>query len=206
MERIIEIQNNILTINQDLKYGYAGEVWDAALVLSYFLKNDKTHEYFPLNNKVILELGAGTGICGLVTTYFNPNLVILTDKEDNVPILIKNYEANKNSIKTEVRIIPLDWNNKEHYNGIKEKIDYILCSDLIWNMDYFNSLLNTLDYFYNDDTIIIMSYTYRKDSDSEFFKMFKERYWNIEKIPEDLYDEDYRSDDIILLKVKKFIK
>ena len=42
LSRRIPIGSNELVINQNLSYGYAGEVWDAALVFSYFLINKKS--------------------------------------------------------------------------------------------------------------------------------------------------------------------
>jgi predicted nicotinamide N-methyase len=203
MERIIEVENKRMTIHQDFEYGYAGEIWDAALVFTYFISKEKAQILFPLKSKIILELGAGTGICGLITGLFEPKLIILTDKEENLPLLKKNHQLNKDIMASEVKVLPLDWNNKNHYSQIKENIDYIIASDVIWNFNYFDALLNAFYYFYRDDTIILLSYTYRKPEDAEFFKILKERGWVLEKIPEELYDETYKSHDILLLTMRK---
>ncbi len=60
--REIEIFNCSLNIYQ----AYIGDVgcvvWDAALVLAKYLEQTRKED---LNNKKVLELGAGTGIVGL---------------------------------------------------------------------------------------------------------------------------------------------
>ena len=60
--REIEIFNSTLSIHQ----AYIGDVgcvvWDAALVLAKYLEKTRKTD---LNNRTVLELGAGTGIVGL---------------------------------------------------------------------------------------------------------------------------------------------
>ena len=93
--RTIEIGNNELIINQNLDYGYAGEVWDAALVLSYFLINPKSQSVINPKDKIILELGSGTGIIGLITGFLGAKKIILTDKGGCTKLISENYETNK---------------------------------------------------------------------------------------------------------------
>jgi hypothetical protein len=83
-----EEEGKKLIIKQNLDIGYAGEVWDASLVLIYFFKkqnklfkdlisnknykstkdpnfiNDSKKIIFVPKDKIILELGAATGVNG----------------------------------------------------------------------------------------------------------------------------------------------
>lgn len=213
ISREIEIKPDTnVEIVQDLAYGYAGEVWDAALVLSHFLVNkNKKHKFSDsFENKVILELGAGTGINGLVVAAsLKPRKVYLTDKEENLGIIKKNYEINK--VKglidsgTEVAILPLNWTKKEDWDVINGKIDIIICSDLVWNKDYFQPLIEVLDYFtVIDHTEVLLCYQYRQKSDIEFFNMLKsENKFTVERLPDEWLDEEYRSEDIFIVMIRK---
>ena len=204
--RIIEIDDACLKIIQDLSYGYAGEVWDAALVLTNFIINKDNKHTFSFQNKIVLELGSGTGICGLTAAMKSAKKVFITDKE--IGLIKTNYEENKYIYpsSTEVEVIQLDWTKKEDYEKIQDNIDYIICSDIIWRPELFTSIINTLDHFTNIfDTQIIFCYQYRKKSDLEFFNNLKEDKdkWKIEMLPESVLDGEYRADDIMILRINK---
>jgi predicted nicotinamide N-methyase len=216
--RIIEIdlENNYkeLEILQDTSFGYAGEVWDAALVLSHFLINKSKKHNFSLKGKKILELGSGTGIGGLMCSSLGAKKVYLTDKDENLEILKKNLELNKSKgiipNDCEVVIARLDWSKKEEYTSAKfipkdESFDLILCSDLIWNLNYFDDLKDVINYFArNESTEVLMAYQYRQRSDIDFFNKMKEgNQWKVERVPESWLDEEYRSEDILIVMMKK---
>jgi len=204
--RVIDINNYQLNICQDLSYGYAGEVWDGALVLTHFIINKDNNHSINFENKTILELGSGTGICGLTAAMKNAKKVYITDKE--IGLANSNYLSNISIFPTcsEVKILPLDWTKKEEYKKIEEKFDFILCSDIIWKPDLFTDIINVMDtYTIAHHTQIILVYTYREQRDMNFFKKLKEDTgkWLIDVIPENCLDEDYRADDIVMLKIVK---
>jgi predicted nicotinamide N-methyase len=206
--RKIEIDENAteVEISQNLQFGYAGEVWDAALVFSHFIINKHNRHNFSFVGKTILELGSGTGICGLMAAIKNAKKVYLTDKEENLDILKKNYELNKHLITlTEVVITSLNWTKPEEYAHITDKIDMIICSDIVWDLKLYDSIINVMDYFTEVNTTeILLSYQYRKQTDIEFFNELKaEGKWQVERIPDSVLDEEYRSDDIFLVRISK---
>ncbi|KAG0012655.1 Methyltransferase-like protein 21D [Entomortierella chlamydospora] len=113
-----------------LKGGVGSTIWDAAIVLAKYLersdllqltKSKSSASSTPIN---ILELGSGTGIVGLVaarilsTKGYHGSKVVLTDKDNVVPLLQRNVENNASEgIDIESRI--LDW---EAVSGIKAKV------------------------------------------------------------------------------------
>ncbi|KAF9198780.1 Methyltransferase-like protein 21D [Haplosporangium sp. Z 27] len=124
-----------LEIDEDptglLRGGVGSTIWDAAIVLSKYLECSDilklttslaTPGSPPLN---ILELGSGTGYVGLVaarilsTKGFQGSKVVLTDKDNVVPLLQRNVEKNASAgIDIKPRI--LDW---ETVSGIKAKVE-----------------------------------------------------------------------------------
>ncbi|VDL79116.1 unnamed protein product [Nippostrongylus brasiliensis] len=56
----------------------------------------------------VLELGAGTGVCGLVLAALGSNVEI-TDLPSRLPLIKKNYELNKDECRGSVEIKALDW-------------------------------------------------------------------------------------------------
>ncbi|KAK6055246.1 peptidase family M1 [Cooperia oncophora] len=73
--RSIDVDDDkTLKIFQELESDVGGVVWDSALVAAhYFIKNAEKYQ-----NKKVLELGAGTGVCGLVLAVLGAD-VIITD-------------------------------------------------------------------------------------------------------------------------------
>lgn len=210
--RKIELNNNqTLEIIQDLQYGYAGEVWDGALVFTNSAKLEKFQNFFPFKNTNILELGSGTGICGLLLATLNPENIIITDKKESLPLINKNLEKNFNlfNINTKISIQELLWENKDQIEILcKENLfDYIICSDIIYNRNTFQYLYEIFEILTKKNhTKIIFSYTFREEIGWEFFEYFKENSeWEIKKIPEDLIHEDYVCEDIVLLCARKII-
>ena len=232
-DRIFEFedQNQKLIIKQNLDIGYAGEVWDASLVLIYFFKkqnklfndliNNKSYEgtkdpnfindskkiIFIPKNKIILELGAATGINGFSCGILGAKKVYLTDKEGCCKMIETNYELNKNEFEKGFQCIikELDWTNEKHRELIKDKnnIDYIIGSDLVWNPKLREPLANTIKYYMNLNKNIkcFFSFEIRNSEILQFFNLFDKNKYKIEKIPDYLYDDTYKSDEIIIVRI-----
>lgn len=206
--RIIEYELNKETkqivINQNLDYGFAGEVWDGALVLCYYMIKNKDLFEEKFKNKVILELGSGTGVCGITTSIFKPSKLFLTDIDSAIPLITKNVEVNKKNLTNPIEIVPIDWNIKESYNNIKEEIDYIICSEIVFDQSLFEALLSTIKAFYiKGKTKIIFSYTYRKKEEKEFFSKLNHSLEinKVDIVKKEDYDCSYYADDIMIMEL-----
>lgn len=86
--REIEIFNCSLNVHQ----AYIGDVgcvvWDAALVLVKYLEKSRNKD---LNNKKVLELGAGTGIVGLCCSLAGYAINMTTCNSCNSVISYQSY-------------------------------------------------------------------------------------------------------------------
>ena len=208
LSRIIEINENLsLQIKQNLDYKYAGEIWDAALVLTYFFINKKSEKIINIKNKIIIELGAGTGINGLILGALGAKKIILTDKGDCLDLLKENYENNKMKFDTNLicDIKELDWTKEDDRKKINDKIDYIIASDIIWNPKLRIPLFETINYLFenNENIEAIFSCQIRDNEIKDFLNLFNKNKYIIEKLPDNLYDDEYKADDIIIIKIRK---
>lgn len=77
--REFEVNNGKVSVVQRLELGHAGTVWDGALVLLGYLNKHREESAALFEGKVVLELGAGTGIVGLACHLFRVGTLILTD-------------------------------------------------------------------------------------------------------------------------------
>lgn len=212
LSRIIDVTpTKSLTIKQNLDYGYAGEVWDASLVMGYFMINSNSEKVISFKNKSFIELGAGTGILGLIAATKNASKVVLTDKGDCIGMLKENYETNKHILnnETSIEIKELDWMNVNDLHNIKDHFDYIIGSDLVWKDELIKPLHDVIEYLMNMNnsengykTQTFLCFQIRDTKMKTFCDSFDKSKYKIEKIPDSLYDEEYKADDIIIVRIK----
>ncbi|CAM9446352.1 unnamed protein product [Scytosiphon promiscuus] len=89
-ERAFDFKNaGTVIIEQDVA-DVGSIVWDAEIVLAHYL--DQAYGY-RLSGMRVLELGAGTGLAGIVAARLGAS-VVLTDQSKLLPTLIKNARAN----------------------------------------------------------------------------------------------------------------
>ena len=203
------------TFLQQSTLGHGGCIWDGALVLiKYFEKNFSSlqKKYF-FEGKAILELGSGTGICGICFSQFSPKMVCLTDLKELQLLMKENIKLNEFSIKTtEILVEELIWGKeyKEQLDHLWSKtpngFDFLIGSDLIDSSGKFlRDLLDTLLFCFekNKNLVMFHCYTMHKPSTVEkFLQMLKDNNLVIEEVPQKDMDEEYSSDDINIIIIK----
>lgn len=212
--RIIDFLDNSIRVLQDLSLGIGGSVWDCALVyLKYLEKNfESLKKKYAISEANILELGTGTGICGIACLTFQPKKLVMTDKKEIVSLAAKNISLNEEYIKrvapkTEVLSQPLLW-GKENEKEILElekthgPFDVILGSDLTYDKEISALLYQTLLLVSRVGTVLILGYCVHKPTDIKFMELFKED-WECYLVPDSEYDPEYRSDDIGVVIFKR---
>lgn len=150
----------------------ATRVWHAALLLL---------QYIPSANRV-LELGAGTGICGLAAAIgnggpsFGSEHVFLTDLPENCEFLRKQVGCNS-QLRDRVSVKALDWTNFDGEDEIFQGLDLVLCSDCVFWPSLLDPLLDVLLYCRSLDTAprILLSVVERLGRATLFFNRLHER-------------------------------
>ncbi|KAL6072086.1 Protein N-lysine methyltransferase METTL21A [Balamuthia mandrillaris] len=173
------INGHAITIREQPQLGIAHQVWKASIVLAKYFA---TEEYFPpqadgsswWSGKTVLELGAGTGIPGLLLARYGARVTI-TDLPHVVPQMEWNADHNKPPSPLEpCRAAPLAWGEKSE--AVTGTFDVIIGADVVYWERNFAPLIETLKEHSNDDTVIFMSWQKRRKGDTLFFRMLSKTF------------------------------
>ncbi|NXL95105.1 MT21A methyltransferase, partial [Alectura lathami] len=179
------------------RLGVAAVVWDAAVVLSAYLEMGG----IDLRDRSVIELGAGTGLLGIVATLLGlldlkhciPNAlfmtsttclryilpyhlgarVTITDREAALEFLESNVRANLPSeLHSRAVVKELTW-GKDLANFPPGAFDVVLGADIIYLEETFTELLQTLEHLCSEQTVILLSCRIRYERDNNFLKMLR---------------------------------
>lgn len=184
--------NHDINIVQDWnKLGVAAVVWDAAVVMCMYLELG----HLDLKGKVAIELGAGTGLVGIVAALLGAKVTI-TDRQPALDFLTTNVKSNlPPSILESATVSELTWGEHlDHYPP--GKFDVVLGADIVYLEDTFVSLLKTMEHLSSDSTIVLLSCKIRYERDNTFLNMLKQKF-NVKEV---FYDKER---DIYIFKAWK---
>lgn len=159
--------NSTLVIKQIPLEGVAHQIWPAATSLVTLLdqKNcEALSELFqvrPDNNVPyrILELGSGTGLVGIAAAAILGANVTVTDQPHVMLDLQLQINANAGILQINggvVNAAKLNWGEYVHMEALGREYDYILATDVVYNEDMFDPLLNTLRWFMQGTNIVFL--------------------------------------------------
>ncbi|XP_067310614.1 protein-lysine methyltransferase METTL21D [Pseudorasbora parva] len=207
-----EIEKNdgsVLRMYQCSKGDVGCVVWDAAIVLSKYLE---TEQFCSVQSGVsmwssmnVIELGAGTGLVGLVAATLGANVTV-TDLEDLQPLLKLNIEKNQHLIHTgSITAKVLKWGG-----SVKDFLPhphYILMADCIYYEQSVEPLVETLKLLAGPETCIICCYEQRTvgvnpEIEKRFFKLLLQEFQS-EEIPSEKQDPEFNSPDIHILHLRR---
>lgn len=95
------------------------------------------------NGKNVLELGSGTGICGIMAAKIGANVIM----SDNNPFSLELIEKNIKLNNIKAHFMEIAWANREHLTKMfSNDIDCIIGSDLCYEETQFESLLLTVSF------------------------------------------------------------
>ncbi|XP_060125967.1 protein N-lysine methyltransferase METTL21D [Zootoca vivipara] len=195
-----------LRLGQRSAGGTGCVVWDAALVLARFLEKEAEEEAagLPLRRKAALELGAGTGLVGLMAASLGANVTV-TDLDEVQDLLKMNIEKNRHLITGSIQAKVLKWG--EEVSDFLPAPDYILMADCIYYEESLEPLLKTLKDLAGPETTILCCYEERTmgknpEVEKKYFELLQKDF-DLEKVPLEKHDEEYRSEDIHIFIIRK---
>lgn len=181
-----------INIVQDWKrLGVAAVVWDAAVVMCMYLELGLVE----MKGKKVIELGAGTGLVGIVTALLGAKVTI-TDQLSALDSLSTNVKSNLPPPTLEsATVSELTWG--EHLDRYPAGgFDLVLGADIVYLEETFIPLLKTMEYLCSDSTLVLLSCKIRYERDNAFLNMLKQRF----RVEEAYYDQGR---DIHIFKATK---
>lgn len=140
----LKVNQNTIQLHQSSMgvMAIAGVVWDAGFCLSDYMIASKG----VLGN--VLDLGCGTGVCGLTAVLLDATRVTFTDIIEP-PSLDDNLSQLSDELRSRTNFVAHDWNNiilsdnliSPSSSGVW---DTVLCSDLLYDKKVHDSLLRLL--------------------------------------------------------------
>ncbi|KAI1278077.1 Methyltransferase-like protein 23 [Halotydeus destructor] len=127
----------------DKRPDYSLQIWPSAAVLAQYIWRERSN----FKDKVILELGSGTALCGLVAAKVGSPKVILTDlfmHSKSMDVCRKNITQNGlNS--SRVQLQKLCWGDLDDLIDLPE-LDYIIASDCFYDEKDYENILVTISF------------------------------------------------------------
>ncbi|KAK7507676.1 hypothetical protein BaRGS_00001611 [Batillaria attramentaria] len=174
-QRQFEFLGHQLTIRQDWsRLGVAAVVWDAAVVLCEYL----TQHPHLVAGRQVLELGAGTGLAGMVAALAGGSVTV-TERAEALEHLREAVVSNMENSGHGIVIKELDWTHD--HSDFPPVYDVILGADIIYVEETFPDLLRTLLHFTKPATNVILSCKIRYERDRKFLSMMKD-FFTVRKI------------------------
>ena len=184
---VAQSSNAELIIQQDKSLGKGGFCWDAAFILGEHVLSHHVDWMGSGSNSCssatrVLELGAGTGLCGLMIAQATDANVTITDLPELLPLMEGNLRRNFPESESErVQARTLRWGCQEDYHGAP--YDVILGADIVASLYDPVALAATLYALSGSDTKIYISSKSRLDKPHEEFDLeMKRLFGKVERV------------------------
>uniref|UniRef100_A0A3Q3AVU0 EEF1A lysine methyltransferase 3 n=1 Tax=Kryptolebias marmoratus TaxID=37003 RepID=A0A3Q3AVU0_KRYMA len=184
LDSVFHLMGEELRINQvfGADLGVAAPVWEAALHLCRYLEDESVE----LRGRRIIELGAGTGLVGILAARLGAE-VTLTDLPLALPQLQANVSANTPSDgwpSVPPTVLPLSW-GRDHLN-FPSDWDLVLCADIIYLPETYPLLVETLAHLCRNGAEVYLSSKMRKEHRTpSFYEEFLPSRFNVELVCHD---------------------
>lgn len=156
----LSIGNRIIKIKEQEKaeLGTGLVSWDGAVVLAKYLEKN----FDLVNGKLVLELGAGTGIAGLAAWLLGAGEVSLTDLPYTIDNLHVNIQATReaNEFPFSMHNIvahKLDWTDPRTYPA-QGQYDVLLGADIVWLEHLVDPLVRTIAHIIGSEGIMLLAH------------------------------------------------
>ncbi|KAL3776177.1 hypothetical protein ACHAWO_005578 [Cyclotella atomus] len=159
-----------LIVEQRKSLGKGGFCWDAAFILGEHVIHNENE--WNQKKTTVLELGSGTGLCGLMVAKATDARVTITDLPELLGLMQDNLQRN-HPYKSSVEARTLRWSCEEDYNGAP--YDVIIGADIVASLYDPVALAGTLHALAGPNTKVYISAKSRLDKPHEEFDEEMER-------------------------------
>ena len=197
-----------ISLYEERQKGIAFQLWPAAKLLCNYIDEHRFEEQlasYIAPNSVVIELGAGIGLCGLYLSACGTGHVVVTDLGEAIEIMEKNISLNVHTQAADTgRVVEakeLRWGHHQDVENILANLPFdaslpplIIASDCVYWECLFIPLFKTLCFLVEEHgCTVLISHVKRWKKDQKFFDMCRKR-MNVEIIKEDIsYIQDENS-------------
>ncbi|OWZ22039.1 putative membrane protein [Phytophthora megakarya] len=179
--------------------GFGASVYDSAIALSLYLASHRNL----VKGKRVLELGCGPGLVGVVAAHLEPKNVVITDGDPaSVALTRRNIKVNHLSEEVCTAEEYL-WGDLEHHLVRASEHDVILGADIVAcpYASAFEALMKSLQKLAGPDTLVLIAYKKRQNSEEKFFEILQEIF---EIVPIDRMElhADFQEGDIVIFQAR----
>jgi len=194
-----------IDIDIDIDGSTGRAVWDGSHSLALYMASPEG-AWIQLKDKHVLELGAGTGVCGLAAAALGAASATLTDLAYCLPGLRRNilatFPAKEGGERVSVSAELLDWSDDSTWGGIltddtttttsssssssssssrcKPRFDVVLCSDVAWLAHLVDPLVSTIKaavILPDPAQVLLLAHQTRSlEVDSKLFSLLEEEF------------------------------
>jgi predicted nicotinamide N-methyase len=127
-----------------------------------------------LSGQRVIELGAGTGLVGLVAHALGAKSVMITDRNPqparhNLKLNTDNLDPHRH-----VSIRELTWG--QDVSDFHPPYDVLLAADVVYIEDTFSELIQCIEQLSGVESTILLSCKYRYERDSRFLQLLRVRF------------------------------
>ena len=145
-EQVKDIYASLLDLDHNTPFPFWAKLWPSSIALLDILM---THPHL-IQNKHVLEIGAGIGLPSLMMASISKSIQISDHDIEAVALLKKNIEYLQLQ---NAEALQLDWNNvPKNMNP-----DVVILSDVNYDPTQFDPLVSLIDKFINQGCTIILS-------------------------------------------------
>lgn len=182
-----------IKLHQNAVLGIAYQLWPAANILCDYLDEHGCNILSETLSESVIELGAGIGLCGIFVKKCFPSIkgVLITDLQEALTLIEENIQIN--NLPSDVLASELCWGRSEDYYKCWDQLGQLLNStqsepydllhhpplviaaDCVYWECLFQPFVDTLLYFADMGSTILLSHVKRWKKDNKFFDLCRKK-------------------------------